>query len=122
MKMKKQTSSGNAMGNAVFPTIGSSKSRKASITDSTIACPLDGRILGLPTSHRIKMTINAEIAQPVTMLLVIAQPFPKSISLDAVGDTPSLSAAKADEAKTKKLSNDVRFFTRNMVQPHTKEV
>lgn len=69
-------------------------------------------IEGLPTSHAMRSTNNSEIAQPVTMLLVIAQPCPKSISLAALGATPSAASREAPKAKA--IGKEASLMTRDM--------
>ena len=114
--MKNVTSSGNAIGNACLPTIGSNNSRSASIKDSITACPLEGRIDGLPTSHSTRRINNVDTVQPVTMLFVIAHPLPKSINFDAAGATPPSSAANAGEIPVRDNARNASFVSRDMRQ------
>ena len=63
-----------------------------------------------------RTTINMS-AQPVAMLLVMAQPWPKSTSLAAAGATPSPSLAKAGTTKARPVRKAKVFLTLSMVLP-----
>src|ERR1700712_3113636 len=95
--------------------IGSKISRNASIIDSKTDWPLPGKIDAFPITNTIRKIIKADVTQPVAMLLVITQPWPKSTNLAAEGATPSPSAAKeivATERAAQKLRN---FLTLSMI-------
>src|SRR6267142_6653450 len=111
MKMKNVTRRGNAAGNALLPTIGSSSSRRPTRMDSNTACPFPGNTLGLPTNTKTRKRMKADITQPVAMLLVMAQPLPKSTSLAAAGATPSPSEANETVATDKAAQNPRNFLT-----------
>lgn len=69
----------------------------------------------------MSVTSRPEITQPVSMLLVIAQPPPKSTSLAALGATPSACAIVAKARDAIKVAMDVpRDMLRKRVKPERK--
>lgn len=85
------------------------------------AWPFDGSTFGFPTSHSTSATSSAEIVQPVSMLLVIAQPPPKSMSLAALGATPSARAVVARTRDARRVASWVpRDMRRKQVNPERK--
>ena len=83
---------------------------------------MEGKTEGLPTSHMTKRTIAIDTAQPVTILLVIAQPLPKSMSLLAFADTPPPSLAKAVVPVKNRVVSEASFGTRDMTRGSAWEV